>query len=1296
MASNPTTGSLTSSPVKSGDMSLTDIARAIVSPLASLKLTVFLLAFAVFAVWVITLEQTRMDFHELKEFHFRNAIVYVPFQTFLPPGKFPDLQNVGGGFWIPSGFTLIVCMLINLTSAHLLRFRIQARGIRLVMGLITMVAATLLTWAVIFSGQSPDGFQQQPPIRYEKMWAFLQVALCGLTIATIAGCVVLPKQRLVERIVLGVFGLMLAGVLGATIYYGEQAFIGDSAMRILWQLLQSSLAAGVGLLACVLIFKRKAGMVLLHLGIAGLMFNEIYVSVTNEEQILSFVEGESVSYAVDLRATEFAIIDRSDPDVDTFTVIPGQQIQNSVRNGSKIDEPDVPFVVECLKYMPNSELSAIGPMQENLADRGIGKSTQATLRRAVTGTDVDRRSDRAAAYVRISNRKSGALLGNFLVSQQIYENDFVDPVEVDGKSYFIGLRLKHIYKPYDVKLDDVKAEYYPGTGTPRHFASNIVITNREDGMSSEQKIWMNNPLRYRNETFYQTNYAPLPDGSESSSLQVVKNRGWMIPYVCCMFVMLGLMYQFGATLLKFLEKSGQEISGALGATGGSTTVPPAKDGFLKRWLPWALVAFFGLWCVSTLGRAASTKVDKEGMKLELLGQVPVTYGGRVQPMDSLARNLARQFSNRENVGDGSDAKKRPAIEWFADTMFGKPGFEEYHIMRVEDLNVQNALGLERRKGLKYSWKELQDGDAKMVELLREATDLPSEQWSNFQRRLNELYGKSRKLLTISRSMQDSSHQCESPHDDLERLEVAAENNGTFTRLMKNGTVPLAFPSASSEEWLPLATAIDRLWLARRAEHYGTNNVDKLGREMVRTAMTRASVINLMLGNEEVVELLGKELGLKDKKEIANKIAANWDDMPEELYKSSLPRIEKDIDELLAKRPAGKDDPFSQMIRKIVGEDQDAIVAPDSEFIALAKLQEAYLKDDAATFNETLESYLAAIGETPPSRFRQGRNRMEIIYNAFSPFYIAMVIYVFAFMVTILSWMLTALRWRVPFNRAAFWLIVLGLVVHVGGIVARVFISGRPPITNLYSSYVVVAAFAVFMLLIIERIVKIGVGNLMAGFFGFIALMFAWTLSIDSGDTYTVLVAVLDTQFWLSTHVMSISIGYGATLVAGMVGLSLLAIQLAGPGSRDLVKILGKIVYGVVCFALLFSFFGTVLGGLWADDSWGRFWGWDPKENGALMIVLWNALGLHARWAGLVRERGLAALAAFGNIVTLWSWEGVNQLGVGLHAYSGLTEGASAGSIFMEPTFYMMLFVAVNLLACATVLIPLKAEKKVAV
>ena len=96
-------------------------------------------------------------------------------------------------------------------------------------------------------------------------------------------------------------------------------------------------------------------------------------------------------------------------------------------------------------------------------------------------------------------------------------------------------------------------------------------------------------------------------------------------------------------------------------------------------------------------------------------------------------------------------------------------------------------------------------------------------------------------------------------------------------------------------------------------------------------------------------------------------------------------------------------------------------------------------------------------------------------------------------------------------------------------------------------------------------------------------------------------------------------------------------------------------YGTVCFALLFSFFGTVLGGLWADDSWGRFWGWDPKENGALIIVLWNALILHARWDGMARGRGVAILSVLGNIVVTWSFFGVNELGVGLHSY-GFTEG----------------------------------------
>ena len=120
------------------------------------------------------------------------------------------------------------------------------------------------------------------------------------------------------------------------------------------------------------------------------------------------------------------------------------------------------------------------------------------------------------------------------------------------------------------------------------------------------------------------------------------------------------------------------------------------------------------------------------------------------------------------------------------------------------------------------------------------------------------------------------------------------------------------------------------------------------------------------------------------------------------------------------------------------------------------------------------------------------------------------------------------------------------------------------------------------------------------------------------------------------------------------------------------KALSKMVYGVICFALLLSFTGTVLGGIWADQSWGRFWGWDPKENGAVLIVLWNALILHARWGGMVRTRGIMVLAVFGNVITSWSWFGTNMLGVGLHSYGFMDSAVFWLAVFMMSQIGVMI------------------------
>jgi ABC-type transport system involved in cytochrome c biogenesis permease subunit len=260
-----------------------------------------------------------------------------------------------------------------------------------------------------------------------------------------------------------------------------------------------------------------------------------------------------------------------------------------------------------------------------------------------------------------------------------------------------------------------------------------------------------------------------------------------------------------------------------------------------------------------------------------------------------------------------------------------------------------------------------------------------------------------------------------------------------------------------------------------------------------------------------------------------------------------------------------------------------------------------------------------------------------------------------------------LGWYAVLNRSANWLLWFTFLLHTFALVSRIYISGRPPVTNLYSSAVFIGWGAVLFALIDEYVSRRGFGNLVAAVVGFPTLFVAYNLAGD-GDTFKVLQAVLDTQFWLATHVVCITLGYSTTFLAGVMGIVYVLAtwlrRIDDEGAKQLVRM----IYGTLCFATFFSFIGTVLGGLWADDSWGRFWGWDPKENGALIIVLWNALVLHARWGGMVAQRGMAVLAIFGNVVTAWSWFGVNLMNVGLHSY-GFTEGRDK---------WLMLFVASQL------------------
>jgi ABC-type transport system involved in cytochrome c biogenesis permease subunit len=263
--------------------------------------------------------------------------------------------------------------------------------------------------------------------------------------------------------------------------------------------------------------------------------------------------------------------------------------------------------------------------------------------------------------------------------------------------------------------------------------------------------------------------------------------------------------------------------------------------------------------------------------------------------------------------------------------------------------------------------------------------------------------------------------------------------------------------------------------------------------------------------------------------------------------------------------------------------------------------------------------------------------------------------------------------------------ICAFIPHTFAIIARIFLSGYPPVTNLYSSAIFIGWAAVGAGILMETVFHrraAGIGNLAGGIAGFTTLLIAHFLAGD-GDTMEQMRAVLDTRFWLATHVITITLGYMATFIAGTIGVFYI---IAGLFTRRLDEEtrdnLCRMMYGTVCFALLLSFVGTVLGGLWADDSWGRFWGWDPKENGALLIVLWNAIILHARYGKMIGPRGFAVMAVAGNIVTAWSWFGVNQLSVGLHSY-GFTQSA---------TFWLLLFVISQLFIILPGLLPLRIWK----
>jgi len=353
---------------------------------------------------------------------------------------------------------------------------------------------------------------------------------------------------------------------------------------------------------------------------------------------------------------------------------------------------------------------------------------------------------------------------------------------------------------------------------------------------------------------------------------------------------------------------------------------------------------------------------------------------------------------------------------------------------------------------------------------------------------------------------------------------------------------------------------------------------------------------------------------------------------------------------------------------------------DPDALSVLKMLKDYRDNKVDSFNEGVLQLTQRINEKRSYDAR--KSRYEVIFNQIQPFYNAMVLYVLAFLLGcfgLLSNQLARKEWSTALFGSMTSIILVAFIIHTLGIASRIYLQGRPPVTNLYSSAIFIGWISIMLGLFVDRQMKLGIGGIMASAIGFGTLVIAHNLG-SSGDTMGMMQAVLDSNFWLSTHVVTVTMGYSATFFAGFLATAYVLLGVFTPVlDHERGKSLIKMTYGVICFATLLSFVGTVLGGIWADQSWGRFWGWDAKENGAALIVFMNLLILHARWGGMIKDRGLVNLAIFGNIITAWSWFGTNMLGVGLHSY-GFTQSA---------VFWISLYVLSQLLLIGIGLLPTK-------
>jgi ABC-type transport system involved in cytochrome c biogenesis permease subunit len=318
--------------------------------------------------------------------------------------------------------------------------------------------------------------------------------------------------------------------------------------------------------------------------------------------------------------------------------------------------------------------------------------------------------------------------------------------------------------------------------------------------------------------------------------------------------------------------------------------------------------------------------------------------------------------------------------------------------------------------------------------------------------------------------------------------------------------------------------------------------------------------------------------------------------------------------------------------------------------AWESLRSAYASGNRDAFRQATEHFLGVLNEVADAdRMAEAQRWIpwELLLNRLRPFrwaWLMMLAAVAAFAVQINT------GWKWPYRLG--WLALLaGLTVQAFGFVLRIMVAGRAPVGNMYETVIFVAFLASLFAVVLELLCRRTVIVLAGAGVSALGLMLADQLPLALDPRISPLAPVLRSNFWLTVHVVTIVASYaGATLAWGLGNVSLALLAFGRP-QQDTLKTLATYTYRAMQIAVVLLALGTVLGAWWASEAWGRYWGWDPKETGAVIALLGYVIPLHARYAGWIREFGLAVSAVLCYAGIILSWYVINfVIAAGLHSY----------------------------------------------